>query len=444
MTDKTTPPRRAPLWALAGLVLAIWGGIGVWTADECAAWIVPATLGALAVSLILTASAVIPHPLAKRAQAAIRAAFGHPARAAGIVIVLLAVWVRLLWADRIIDLPALKFYLPFALVWPWLVIAYLMATSDPQRHKLSKFTKIAAMLGFWTLIIVMVLEVLLRVAVFQLPPKLRAQSAPALLILLGSRDVEMMPPQVPIREYWWAGKEQDFTYEPTDGDLFSETCLSEDPPPSETALDVAYTYDEHGFRGEPSGPVDLVVVGDSFTQAHVINSPFWDGIADSVYAIGASASGSVEQELLLEAFGLPRDPQVVVMAFYEGNDLQDSWKFHEARERYESSGGDRNPLALHSQFRPARFLMTYNLLVWLADELKPSGDCPFPVTDAYGHRMGYYPASFSLMMVDADTLRTSEIYAVTRDAILDAAAKTEAQGATFVLMFIPNKAHTHW
>jgi hypothetical protein len=431
-------------WALAQLFAAGLGEIGVLTSPQLAPWVTPYITGASGISLLIAVSGLIPRSGAQWLQDRLRAIFEHSLGAALISALLLIFWVRGIWADRVADLPSLYWYLPFALLWPWLVLAFLVSLSDPPRCPLRRVLRVTGLMAFWIIIIRLMLEVLLRVAFLRLPPKLQQLSSPAIMVILPVSKTVMMPPQIPIHGFWWASQEENFAFEPKDGDLFTETCLNT-VSTDEAPLPVHYHYDKYGFRGDSTDHVEMVVVGDSFVQAHTISVPFWEGITSTVYALGAPGSGSLEQALLFEAFGLDRSPDIVVMVYFEGNDLQDNWKFYQASQEYERSGRNRNPLALDNRFRPLRFTMTYNTLLWLQISLKSRDrNCPFPARDSYGHSMGYHPSYFGMFTVDPGILRKSEVFEITRDSILQTAERAQTSGATFVLVFMPSKEHVHW
>jgi hypothetical protein len=103
------------------------------------------------------------------------------------------------------------------------------------------------------------------------------------------------------------------------------------------------TYDDIGFcnadgryKNEPD--FDIIAIGDSFTACHaVLAEDTWslrieDLLDTSVYNLGAGGTGLSEHLQLLQTFGLPRDPKIVIMNVYEGNDLRDALRFHAARE----------------------------------------------------------------------------------------------------------------
>ena len=227
------------------------------------------------------------------------------------------------------------------------------------------------------------------------------------------------------------------------GDLFDLTCLSREDAVTITPYTVQYTRDAHGFRNPTPWPddVDLVIVGDSFTAAEKIQSPYWHGLDPSVLNLGLPGSGSLEQLLLLRAFGLPRSPEMVIMAYFGGNDIQDTRRFARARENGETTYSLAN--------RDRRFwdyLVTFHLALWLRDLSlsRQQQDCIYPLEDTTGTPLTFYDEFLSLTTMDAATLSDHPTFAPTRSAILQAAAETKAAGATFTLVYFPHKAQAHW
>lgn len=166
--------------------------------------------------------------------------------------------------------------------------------------------------------------------------------------------------------------------------------------------------------------------------------------------MGISGSGSLEQSLLLEAFGPERQPKVVVMAYFEGNDLQDSWKFNQTMQQYLRNEILKTPLLeRYNYFRPLRFLSAYAAGLWAIDqfgflEKAAYGDCPYPMTDAYGNEMTFYDLYVAMSTVETQALAQSEIWSTTTQAIRAAADQAAQMEAAFVLMFIPTSFHAHW
>jgi hypothetical protein len=105
----------------------------------------------------------------------------------------------------------------------------------------------------------------------------------------------------------------------------------------------SYTTDRDGFRnaGTGSDSAEIVAVGDSWTFGFgVDDSVAWPRLlADSlrpmrVRNLGLIASGPGQYTLVLQRFGLPLHPRVILYGVFPGNDLDDEESF----DRWERDG----------------------------------------------------------------------------------------------------------
>jgi len=107
-------------------------------------------------------------------------------------------------------------------------------------------------------------------------------------------------------------------------------------------IDEARRTDEIGFCN-PAGTytasdtIDILAIGDSFTTCHsILATETWSHrlgklTGRSTYNLGRGGIGIYEYLQILKHFGLEKRPQVVVLNFYEGNDLRDADYFTRAR-----------------------------------------------------------------------------------------------------------------
>ena len=95
--------------------------------------------------------------------------------------------------------------------------------------------------------------------------------------------------------------------------------------------------------------IDVIAVGDSFTWCQALHpEDAWPGrlghlLGRSAYNLGRGGIGLYEYLQILERFGLPKQPDIVVMNVYEGNDFRDAVRYHEyveARRRGDSVSTD--------------------------------------------------------------------------------------------------------
>jgi hypothetical protein len=92
---------------------------------------------------------------------------------------------------------------------------------------------------------------------------------------------------------------------------------------------------------------DVFALGDSFTWCTAVTArDAWPERLQEItglrtYNAGLPARGLHEYVQILERFGLPKHPEFVVVAVYEGNDLRDAYRFHAWRS---DPGGERGEM----------------------------------------------------------------------------------------------------
>jgi hypothetical protein len=97
---------------------------------------------------------------------------------------------------------------------------------------------------------------------------------------------------------------------------------------NEILAEVLYETDSNGFRipAMVSEAYPIVALDDSFTEAQITPTPWTDYLASElatpVLNLGISGYGTRHQADALANFG-PDDPDWVLIAFFEGNDLRD-------------------------------------------------------------------------------------------------------------------------
>lgn len=328
--------------------------------------------------------------------------------------------------------PPLALYIPFVIGWPLLTIQLLKVSArDALPDAASLIAKFQLMLAsvvlFW-----LFLEILLQIGFNYLPPQI-TMSMPQQPQRLGIH----YDPDLHL-DLYSPGK---ITYimDGSNGDLNKEICPT--TAKAEPRTVATYTRDEHGFRNAMPWPdkIDVAFAGDSFTAGEAVQHPMWDGLTPSLLELGLPGSGQLEQLELVRAFALPRKPKVVVMAYYEGNDLADNWTYHQLRE-VNSSRYEGNSSA------PWKYLVTYNLLLWLRDKLiaTQQANCEHEIVDAHGSPLVFGTYDSSTLTLNKSTLQDSPIFALTKNAIKESTKEVQDSGAKFVILFIPHKLHTYW
>jgi hypothetical protein len=99
--------------------------------------------------------------------------------------------------------------------------------------------------------------------------------------------------------------------------------------------------DDEGFCNVPSDAYgkaarfDVVAVGDSFTWCTTVHAEdAWPAVLArtsgmTTYNLGLPGRGPQEYLQTLRAFGIRKQPRIVVVDIYEGNDFRDSYRFHQ-------------------------------------------------------------------------------------------------------------------
>ena len=286
---------------------------------------------------------------------------------------------------------------------------------------------------------VVTLEIVLQIAFVHLPQSMIEQM-PQYQERIGMR----LTTEHGVREYP-AGKQESFEVTSEFGDLYQLTCLSEDDAAPFVPYTVSYVRDSHGFRNDEPWPddVDLVVIGDSFTAAEAIVRPFWEGLSDSMLVFGLPGSGTLEHQRLFEAFALPRHPETVVLAFFAGNDLNDSKVFSdnlsEGLTFADRVHGDKNPLD---------YSVLFHLLLYVRRSSEPEKQalCHYPQIAETEPRtpVAFYKAFLPNLAKDGEAIRNSEAFRLAWAGISEMAEAQHSRGAAFVLMYIPQKAELYW
>ena len=289
------------------------------------------------------------------------------------------------------------------------------------------------------LVTILVLEIALQIAFPLLPPSL-TEAMPQYLERLGYRlNTAHGALEYPAR--------QSVTYQvtPLTGDLYDLTCIKASDAQAFEPYQVTFERDDHGFRNAEPWPddADLVVIGDSFTAAELIQRPFWHNLADAMLVLAVPGTGTLEQQRLFDAFALPRLPETVVLAFFGGNDLNDTRFFADMQR----AGLTRQAIA-HRGKTALDYSVVFRLAQFLSEVTAPdaAADCHYPLaaqTDP-PTPVAFYRKFLPLLSLDKATLLESEELRLTKTSLSEMAAALDANGGAFILMYIPQKAELYW
>lgn len=419
--------------------LVLVGLAGVILRPEAVFWFKLLVLAALVSTGIMVLAAFAPPALAAPFQQLVRKVFEGRLRSrvtiVGFTALSLLLPMAVLTPVYVNDaLPSLWSFVPFSMFWPWATIGALLLLTDPARHQARSFAVNAVFSLVSLVVFAVLLEAMLQLAFPLLPRAITSRMPQAALSSGINYDTPYGARQYPPYEV------VDYEVDERFGDIIAPYCGFPAEATAEPAYRVQYVRDAYGFRNASEWPeqANLIVLGDSFTVGDNVQEPFWKDITPATLALGIDGSGNIEQLLVLRQFGLERNPRVVVMAYFEGNDILDNWRFQEARQAGETY---YDYAARHTP--RLRYLVTYNLLNWLLAPIQRDS-CPPAVEDAQGHQLVFADDYLAMLTLDGETLRQSEAFALTRQAILDTAAEAKQASATFVLAYVPQKAHAYW
>ncbi|MBM4383049.1 MAG: SGNH/GDSL hydrolase family protein [Deltaproteobacteria bacterium] len=107
---------------------------------------------------------------------------------------------------------------------------------------------------------------------------------------------------------------------------------------------VEMRYDANGFRNDTTlARADVVAIGDSFVEGvlvareHTVSEQVARRIGATVANLGQSAYGFRQELIVLERFGLPLRPRVVLWFLFGGNDFRDVEEFERMLERVDEA-----------------------------------------------------------------------------------------------------------
>lgn len=286
---------------------------------------------------------------------------------------------------------------------------------------------------------ILALEIVLQFA-FPSLPQFIIEYMPQYLERMGHRLVT----EHGVREYP-AGETLEYEVTPQSGDLYQLTCITPADAQHFEPYKVSFKRDAHGFRNAEPWPddVDLVVIGDSFTAAELIQRPYWQGLSDSMLVLAVPGTGTLEHQRLFDAFALPRLPKIVVLAFFAGNDLNDAKSFADM-QRQRITLRD----SLHRNKTPLDYSVVFRLLQYLSEATTPvpENSCHYPViahTDP-PTPVAFYRKFLPMLGTDKESLLQSEELQLARSSITEMATALKSNDAELLLLYIPQKAEIYW
>lgn len=215
------------------------------------------------------------------------------------------------------------------------------------------------------------------------------------------------------------------------------------PEQDRVVAHVHMITDANGFRNSPpeKAAYDIVTLGDSFTRASGVASPWPQKLAEhtgsDVLNLGDVGFGPQDELKVLQQYGLKKQPQWVIMAYFEGNDLYDVASYEQA-----------NPFIL---LRYGKYILRKGLEGWQEREsdgiqaaVVPTYRYPIAITiDHKELEMVFFSSYISWLSLSREEIEASQNYGLVKETILEVQRLSEANGAQFLLVYLPSKSHVY-
>ena len=299
-----------------------------------------------------------------------------------------------------------------------------------KRQRAEQRTAVAAFLGN---VVLLLLGLTIALGLVELTMRVFPDWVPA--------EVRVNPPVRRIRAF----VDQTYEIRLSDGDLFHhmQGKLAPLPPDQdEIVAQVHMITDANGFRNSPpEKPVyDIVALGDSFTRASGVASAWPQLLAEyadgEVLNLADVGLGPQDELKVLKEYGLSKQPQWVILAYFEGNDLYDIASYEQA-----------NPFIL---FRFGRYMLD-QIIDSQRNQKQPTeapanSNYQYPISVTINNQdlpLAFFTYYVSWLSADRETLASSKNYHLAEDIILQMQELSEGSGARFLLVYVPSKEHVY-
>jgi hypothetical protein len=223
---------------------------------------------------------------------------------------------------------------------------------------------------------------------------------------------------------------------------------------------IHFVTDELGFRNDPplNAAYDVVVLGDSFSLGPEVQFPWPVLLAEengqSVLNLAVFGLGPQAEAAALRLYGLPKSPKTVILAYFEGNDLQDAVRYEEVRAQgmslpeYALSQTSWNrSLVILTWFRLEAGRLAQRLGLPSAQDAERPAPVPFyPLeitVNGQNLELSFLDGYVAMLTASQGDIDASENYRLAETALLEAKAMADRNGARFILVYIPSKPHVY-
>ena len=215
-----------------------------------------------------------------------------------------------------------------------------------------------------------------------------------------------------------------------------------------------FQTDEQGFPNDEykeRDRYDIVVAGDSFTLRTVPGKTWIESLSSltgqSILTLGAPSWGPLNETEAIREFGLDKNPKWIMLMYFEGNDLFNTEEYLQRQATGLSwKEYDFSHTTLWDQ------LIMPHMIAYAWQKITNNAGAPpphyrYPVTAST--EAGLIPMvlkDFHLLPMSAsyDIMAKSDEFAAITQTLVDMKQQVEAQGARFLLVYIPSKEHVYW
>ncbi len=226
------------------------------------------------------------------------------------------------------------------------------------------------------------------------------------------------------------------------------------PTDRDDSFDYLFETDERGFPNSFKTwdeNYDVVIAGDSFmirTAPQTWVERMEELSGEPILTLGAPSWTTLNEVEAIKQFGLDKNPDWVVLMFFEGNDMITMGDYLDRQE----SGMDWREYDM--QDVPfTRKLLTPHLARYFWETVFPKAEDETPQKYRYpvtaSTEQGPIETVFKdihLLPLSADyeTLANSDEFAAMGDALLELDEMVKAQDGRFLFVYIPSKEHVLW
>lgn len=232
----------------------------------------------------------------------------------------------------------------------------------------------------------------------------------------------------------------------SDGDLFYHMRGSIRPISPDQDKVIAHIHmvtDAYGFRNSPpeKATYGIVALGDSFTRASGAPFPWTQRLAEQtgsdVLNLGDVGFGPQDELKVLQQYGLKKQPQWVIMAYFEGNDLYDATAYKQA-----------TPFIV---LRFGRYILNQGMETW--NKVRRAGaqataatNYRYPIIVTINDKdltLAFFSYYMAWLTADREAIKASQDYRFATETILQVQQLSDATNAHFLLVYVPSKEHVY-